>query len=50
MGGQSDVYETKEVLLNKLSTRDGWVVKKGPKSDCVVMECPLTMFYIMQHF
>ena len=42
MGGQSYVYEFEYVLVNKLSTRGGWVVKKGQKSVYVVIECPLS--------
>ena len=42
MGGQANVYKNALVFVNKLSTRGGWVVKKGIKSVYVVIECPLT--------
>ena len=42
MGGQSNVYISKLFLVDKISTRGRWVVKKGIKSVCVVIEWPLT--------
>ena len=43
MGGHSNSYENKQVLVNKLSIRGGWMVKKGQQSVYVVIECPLML-------
>ena len=40
MGDQSNVYVSKKILVNKLSTRGGKVDKNGKVADLLVLDAP----------